>query len=158
MAPPHGRSSEGGPGLGVLLLGVALYSAALAFACRALDEDAIGLALRLQARLSFALFVVALVAPALSLTWGGSVLGWVACRREALLRAFAVAHLIHGGWVVAYFARTPATFVWNVVDVSGALTFPIVALLLLPLDRLPFARAALVRRSVTVYAWVQFIG
>jgi hypothetical protein len=141
-----------------LLLGVTLYSVALALACRSLDEVAIGVALRLQARLSFGLFVLALVAPALSALGANATLAWAARRREALFRAFAVSHLIHGLWVLVYFERTPATFVWNLVDVSGALTFPIIALLLLPLDRWLGARAALVRRSVVVYVWVQFIG
>lgn len=158
MARPDRRPVTGRADFGVLLAGVALYSAVLAFACRALDEAAIGLALRLQARLSFVLFVLPLVAPALSALGGGSVLAWMAHQRESLFRAFAVSHLIHGVWILVYFRRTSETFVWNIVDVSGAVTFPLIVLLLLPVDRLFGGRAVLVRRGVIAYAWVQFIG
>lgn len=158
MARPDRLLPADGAAAGVLFSGVALYSVVLAFACRALDEAAIGLALRLQARLSFTLFVLPLVAPALAALSGASALVWMARERQSLFRAFVVSHLIHGVWILLYFARTPATFEWNVYDVSGALTFPIIALLLLPLDRLLGARAVLVRRGVITYAWVQFIG
>lgn len=158
MAPIDRQPRPAGTGAAALLAGVALYSVALAFVCRALDEAAIRSALRLQARLSFALFVLPLAARALFALAGGAVLGWMARHRSSLFRAFVVSHLVHGVWVLLFFARTPATFIWGVVDVSGALTFPIIALLLLPLERLLGARAMLVRRGVIAYVWVQFTG
>jgi hypothetical protein len=158
MAARHDRLGEERRVSRGLFAAGALYSEGLAFACRSFDEEAIGLGLRLQARLSFALFVLALAAPGLQARTGWSVLAGPVRHRDTLFRGFAASHLVHGAWILAYFARTPAVFVWNVVDVSGALAFPLIALLLLPLDSLFGARARLVRRGVVVYAWLQFVG
>jgi hypothetical protein len=141
-----------------LLAAVSIYGAGLAFACRALDEGAIELALRSQGRVSFLLFVLSLTAPWLQRRGGWSWAAWLERNRDALLRAFALSHLIHGAWIVIYFVRTPATFSWDLVDISGALAFPLIALLLLPIARGPSARSARVRSAVSVYAWLQFIG
>jgi len=137
---------------------VLVYGAGLAFACRTLEEAAIGVALRFQARLSFLLFVLSLTAPWLHQLRGWSWAAWLDRHRQALLRGFASSHLIHGLWIVAFFAYTPATFSWNLVDISGVVAFPLIALLLLPVARGTDARSARLQRIIVAYAWLQFIG
>lgn len=147
----------------VLVHGVLLFAALLAVQCRTLDEESIRLALRAQARLSFWLFWLVLASPALARLLGGPVSTWLAQQRAALLQAFAVSHLCHGVWVALFFWLTPHRFELNLFDVSGVLTFPLLALLLALLALPSVAarwgrRAKLVERIAVVYCWVQFVG
>lgn len=146
----------------VLFHGVLLFAALLAVYCRALDETSIRFALRAQARVSFWLFWLALASPGLARLLGGPLSTWLARERAALLQAFAVSHLCHGVWVALFFWLTPHAFQFNLFDVSGVLTFPLLALLLVlavPSVRARLGkRAPLIERVVVVYAWIQFVG
>jgi hypothetical protein len=130
------------------LVVVLLYSAAVCVLGRELDRSSIELALRLQARLSFALYVAALITPALP--WRVD--------RSAMFRGFALSHLVHGVWIVLFFQLTDEVFSWSIPDLSGVLMFPMLAILLagesLPLGAL-WAR---IRHVIVAYAWVQFVG
>jgi len=158
MSVPAGDLAEPDRVERALLAAVSVYGASLAFVCRALDEAAIEFALRFQARLSFLFFVLALTASWLHRVRDWSWAAWLERNRDALLRSFALSHLIHGAWIVSFYVRTPATFSWNLVDVSGALAFPIIAFLFMPIARGSSARSVRVRTAVMVYAWLQFIG
>jgi hypothetical protein len=96
MSMPMRRLDESNHAERRLQTAVLVYGAGLAFACRALDEVAIGVALRFQARLSFALFVLSLSALWLHQLGGWSWAAWLERHRDALLRCFASSHLIHG--------------------------------------------------------------
>lgn len=145
-----------------LLHGVLLYAALVALACRALDETSIRLALRVQGRLSFLLFGLALSGPGLARLQGGPISHWLARQRLALLQAFAVSHLCHGVWILLFYWLTPHDFVFNLFDGSGMLTFPLLIVLLglaLPSVRPRFGRhATWLERAVVVYVWLQFFG
>lgn len=145
-----------------LLHGVLLYAALLALACRALDEPSIRLALRVQGRLSFLLFWLALSGPALARLRGGPLSLWLAQQRPTLLQAFAVSHLCHGVWVLLFYWLTPHDFVFNLFDASGMLTFPLLLALLgvtLPSVRPRFGRhVAWLEGGILVYVWLQFFG
>ena len=138
-------------------------AALIAIACRSLDVDSIDLALRLQARLSFLLFVAALVGPAWQALAPSRAASWLACERAQLFQSFAISHTVHGIWVLLYFRLTPAVFGWSPADVSGLLAFPCIALLgLLETSwGQQFVTAVVARRArlaLVAYAWVQFVG
>jgi len=148
--------------LAVLLTCVLAYSLVVVGLGRALDEASILLALRMQGRLSYALFIVALGALGAHALMRGAATTWLAFHRDALYVGCCVSHLIHGVWIVVYFASTNDRLGGNASDVSGAVAFPVVALLLCAktsAGRLVMARAhAWVERSCVGYLWLQFVG
>jgi len=144
-----------------LVFGVLGLSVPIAILGRELDQSAIELALRLQGRLSFVLYIAALVGPGVYTLVGSGAAAWLARQRAPLYLAFALSHLIHAGWIVLYFQHTSASFSWNVPDCSGVLAFPAIAVLLYAETRhgqrhLP-ARAR-VEAGIVAYVWVQFVG
>jgi hypothetical protein len=145
-----------------LLALVVLYSLAVAALPHVLDEPAIRLALRLQARLSFGLFVAALAGPGLERLLPSRASHTLARERSSLIVAFGLSHLIHGVWIVLFFLFTPHVFSWNLVDTSGLVAFPLIALLVFAElavgRRLLGAGVRYVERAVLAYAWVQFFG
>jgi hypothetical protein len=147
--------------MGLPLL-VALYSAGVALLCSPLDESAIGLGLRLQARLSFALYILALAGPGIHALVSSRWTAWLARRRSSLYQLFAFSHLIHAVWIVLYFERTPALFDWNLVNASGVAAFPLIGLLLFvhmpAVQRLYGHHWTRVERGIVAYVWLQFVG
>jgi hypothetical protein len=145
-----------------LLVAVLIYSLLVAAMPRVLDEPSIRLALRLQARLSFGLFVVALAAPGWHRLLPSRTSAVLTRGRSSLLLAFGVAHLIHGLWILLFFAFTPHAFSWNLPDTSGLVAF--VLILLLVCAELPAGQRRLgiavkfVEGSVLGYVWIQFAG
>jgi hypothetical protein len=145
------------------LLGlVLLYSLVVAALPHVLDEPSIRLALRLQARLSFVLFVAALAGPGVRRLWPSRFGDVLVRERSSLLVGFGVSHLIHGIWIAIFFAFTPHVFRWNLTDGSGAVAFAFIALLVfaeLPVGRRLFgARLVTLERVVLGYVWIQFTG
>lgn len=145
----------------VLVSAVVAYGMFVVWVERALDEPALEQALRLQARLSFALFLAAIAGRGLAWLLPSRPSEWLARQRSALVVGFACSHLIHAGWVVSYFWLTPANFVWNVYDVSGALAFVLVAVWLYAQTR--HGRRWLPARErldawIAGYLWLQFVG
>jgi hypothetical protein len=147
-----------------LTLGVALYSLTVAILGKQLDEAAIGLALRLQGRLSFSFYVLALAGPGLHALNAPAASRWLAQNRDALYRAFALSQLVHGIWIVLYYGRTSAIFPRDITTfsdigtLSGVPVFPIVALLVLPRGWRRGVHWARVELAVVAYVWVQFVG
>jgi len=142
-----------------LVFGVFSMSVLIAILGRALDQSAIELALRLQGRLSFVLYIAALIGPGVYALWGSSAAAWLARQRAPLYLAFALSHLIHAVWIVLYFQRTSASFSWNVPDCSGVLAFPAIAVLLYA--ETPHGQRqwrARVETLISAYVWVQFVG
>lgn len=145
-----------------LASGVLVYGALVALSCGAGSEETIRLALRLQARLSFVLFLAVLCGPAAYARFRDSASSWVARERSALSQAFALSHLVHGAWLWLFFARTPNRFELNLVDGSGALAFVLIAALFwLEMPQAHSAPArwhARLRYGIWAYVWLQFIG
>ncbi|HKO95247.1 MAG TPA: hypothetical protein VJU61_29025, partial [Polyangiaceae bacterium] len=144
-----------------LVFGVLGLSLLIAIAGRELDQRAIELALRLQGRLSFVLYIAALIGPGLRARMGSAAAAWLARRRSPLYLAFALSHLIHAVWIVLYFQCTSASFSWNIPDCSGVLAFPAVAVLLYaqtPHGQRHLPARARVEASIVAYVWVQFVG
>jgi hypothetical protein len=142
-----------------LVFGVLGMSVPIAILGRGLDQRAIELALRLQGRLSFVLYIAALVGPGVYALVGSNAAAWLARQRAPLYLAFALSHLIHAGWIVLYFQRTSASFSWNVPDCSGVLAFPALAVLLYA--ETPHGQRQLrarVETLISAYVWVQFVG
>ncbi len=160
---PMVASRAGGPAFRRRLFAlVLLYSLVVAALPRVLDETAIRLALRMQARLSFVLFIAALAGPGLRRFWPGRLSETLVRERSVLLLAFALSHFIHGIWIFVFFAFTPHAFTWNLPDTTGLIAFLLIALLVFA--ELPSGRRALgkyvqvVERCVLGYVWVQFAG
>jgi hypothetical protein len=144
-----------------LVLAVLGSSLMIASAGRALDPPAIEHVLRLQGRLSFALFIAALVGPGWHALLGDRASAWLARQRAALYLAFALSHLIHGTWVLLFFQYTSATFSWNVPDSSGVLAFAAIAVLLYaetPHGQRHVPAHARVEALIAAYVWLQFVG
>jgi hypothetical protein len=145
----------------ILVFGVLALSIAIATAGRALDASAIELALRLQGRLSFVLYLAGLVGPGLHALSAARLTAWLSRQRSALYLAFALCHLIHGGWLVLYFQRAGASFSWNLPDTSGLLAFAAIALLLYaetPQGQRRLPLRARVEAIIVGYVWLQFVG
>jgi len=142
-----------------LVFSVLGMSVLIAILGRELDQRAIELALRLQGRLSFVLYIAALVGPGLYALVGSTAAAWVARQRAPFYLAFALSHLLHAVWIVLYFQRTSASFSWNVPDCSGVLAFPAIAVLLYA--ETPHGQRqwrARVETLISAYVWVQFVG
>ena len=144
-----------------LLLVVIACSIGVVLLGRAPDDESLRLALRAQARISFAFFSAALASVGLALLLPSPASAWLLRHRSSLYWAFSLSHLIHGGWILLWLWLTPNRLSWNVVDVSGGLAFPVVALLAYvqtqhAQGRLP-ARARIEAWSVG-YVWLQFVG
>jgi hypothetical protein len=142
-----------------LVLLVIACSLGVALLGRTLDDEALRLALRVQARLSFALFSVGLASAGLAALLPASTS--LLRHRGSLYLAFALSHLVHGGWILLWLRTTPNRLGWNLVDVSGGLAFPVIALLAYAQTEhgrrwLP-ARAR-IEACCVVYVWVQFVG
>jgi hypothetical protein len=137
---------------------VALYSLAVFALCRALDETAIALALRGQGRLSFTLFMLGLAGPGIQQLVRARFSAWLARQRAAFYGAFALSHLIHGAWVAAYYLTTSKVFAWDVPNVSGLVTFPLLLGLLPGSARVLAERWPRAQAAIVAYCWVQFVG
>lgn len=123
-------------------------------------RQALERALRLQARLSFALFVAALAGGGLARLLPTPASAWLARERRALVVAFAHSHLIHAVWVALYFWRMPARFSWSVSMVSGLLAFVLVGIWLYAQTQHGRWLAARERLDAWIagYVWLQFVG
>lgn len=145
-----------------LVAAVLVYAAATATLGRALDDTAIGLGLRLQARLSFVLFVAALGSRGLHAIFASRATAWLVRERSSLFLAFALSHLIHAMWIVLFYTLTPADFSWSATDISGVIAFPLIALLLVlqtaPGGRVFGSQRSRVETGIVAYVWVQFVG
>lgn len=145
----------------LLASAVVAYAALVAWLSRALDGPALEQGLRLQARLSFVLFLAAIAGAGLARLMPLRASSWLARERSALVVAFAHSHLIHGGWVVLYLWLTPARFDWTIASGSGVLAFGLVWIWLVAQTRagrrwLP-AHARL-DTWIAGYLWLQFVG
>ena len=143
----------------VLVFGVLGISVLIALAGRALDRPALELALRLQGRLSFVLYIAALVGPGVHAWSGAPAAAWLARQRAPFYLAFALSHLLHAVWILLYLQRTSTIFVWDLPNLSGVLAFPAIALLLYA--ETPQGQRHLrarVESIISAYVWVQFVG
>jgi len=144
-----------------LVFGVLGLSLLVVLAGRELDQPGIELALRLQGRLSFVLYIAALIGPGVQARVDSAAAAWLARQRAPLYLAFALSHLIHAVWIVLYFQCTPASFGWNLSDFSGVLAFPAVAVLLYaetPHGQRHLPARARVETGIVAYVWIQFVG
>jgi hypothetical protein len=141
---------------------VLLYSLVVAALPRILDETSIRLALRMQARLSFVLFIAALAGPGLRRFWPGRFSETLVRERSTLLLAFALSHFVHGIWICIFYAFTPHAFSWNLAGTTGVIAYALIGLLVFA--ELPVGQRALGRhvpfiaRGVLGYLWIQFAG
>jgi len=74
------------------------------------DAEAIGLAIRVTARTSFALFTAAFTASALHALWPGRLTRWLRRNRRYLGVAFAASHAVHAAAITALAVLQPAAF------------------------------------------------
>lgn len=88
---------------------VASLAAAIAIAGGG-GAEALGLAIRLTARTSFALFLAAFTASATHRLWPGHFTRWQRRNRRYLGVAFAVSHVTHAAAIVALASLHPAAF------------------------------------------------
>jgi len=108
-AAPAARWLEGWPLTVALAAAIASLAAAIALAGRG-DADALGRAIRVTARTSFALFTLAFTASAAHRLWPGRFTRWQRRNRRYLGVAFAASHLTHGAAILALAVLEPAAF------------------------------------------------
>lgn len=88
---------------------IALLAATIAVAGGG-GAEALGLAIRVTARTSFALFLAAFTASAMHRLWPGRFARWQRRNRRYLGVAFAASHLIHAAAIIALASLHPAAF------------------------------------------------
>lgn len=165
---PHGHTTLSNFLNGWRLLGVvtaALALAALFILATVPGMDGVRLIIRITARSSFALFVMAFSASALVSLFPGTLTRWLRVNRRYLGLSFAVSHGIHGAAIVALAIADPDLFARltnTATTVSGSIAYGfIAAMALTSFDR----TAALIGRRAWVtlhaaggwYLWVSFM-
>jgi DMSO/TMAO reductase YedYZ heme-binding membrane subunit len=96
------------------------------------DTPGLRLVIRVTARTSLALFLVAFLASAVLARWPGALGRWLVGNRRAFGLAFAASHAIHLAAIVL-FARTDWTGFWALSStgaiVAGSIGYAVIALL-----------------------------
>ena len=127
---------------------------------------ALGLAIRVTARTSFALFLAAFTASATHRLWPGRFTRWQRRNRRYLGVAFAASHLIHAAAIAALASLHPAAFHERVASMSripGLVAYGLlVAMAVTSFDRTAAwigARAWKVLHTVgALYLWGAFVN
>lgn len=164
----YGRTALSNLLNGWRLLGVvatALTLATLFILATVSGMDGVRLIIRITARSSFTLFVLAFSASALVSLFPGTLTRWLRVNRRYLGLSFAVSHGIHGAAILALAIADPALFARltnTATIVSGGIAYGfIAAMALTSFDR----TAALIGRRAWVtlhaaggwYLWVSFM-
>lgn len=108
-AAPLARWLEGWSLTLALAAAIGSLAAAIVLAGRG-GPDAIGLAIQVTARTSFALFTAAFTASAAYRLWPGRFTRWQRRNRRYLGVAFAASHLVHAAAIIALAVLQPAAF------------------------------------------------
>jgi methionine sulfoxide reductase heme-binding subunit len=126
--------------------------------------DGIGAALRLTARTSFALFMLAFTAAALARLFPGGFTRWLRANRRILGLAFAASHAIHLCIIVAYWEHGVGAYVRMqpfVGFVANVLGYCVIAAMAItsfsPMNRVIGPRAwSLLHTIGGYYIWLSF--
>ena len=110
MAQAKGSSSLEGWGLlRTLVLAVTLWSLA-AWLVGGMGVEGVRSAIRATARSSLLLFLAAFTASSLHFLWPGDWTKWLRRNRRRIGLGFAWSHLLHAGFIIAFWRLDPQTF------------------------------------------------
>ncbi len=158
------RSSGDGVLIGLIAVGLAAMTAAIVYG-HAQDTDAVRFAIRMTARTSLGLFLVAFVAGPLQRLMPGTLTGWLVRHRRAFGLGFAVSHAIHLTMIGLLYSLDRALF-WTLTNpvtvATGVIAYGFIAMMALTsLDALHRAMGPKLWRGVHVlgawYIWVSFV-
>ena len=94
--------------------------------------EAVRMVIRLTARISLALFLLAFLASTFVRLWPGEASRWVLAHRRAMGLGFAWSHLIHAGALVILY-RTDAALFWTLTNpvsiTGGSVAYAFIAML-----------------------------
>lgn len=104
-----GSSFEGWGLLRTLVLAVTLWSLAF-WLIGGIDVDGVRSAIRATARSSLILFLAAFAASSLHTLWPNEWTKWLRRNRRQIGLGFAFSHLVHAGFIIAFWRLDPDTF------------------------------------------------
>jgi len=102
-------SLEGWGLLRTLILAVSLWSLAF-WLLGGMDVDGVRSAIRATARSSLLLFLAAFTASSLHFLWPSELTKWLRRNRRQIGLGFAWSHLVHAGFIIAFWRLDPDTF------------------------------------------------
>lgn len=128
-----GQSSDISPRrwcLALFIGGGVLLTSFAAFALATYPVDGMRMVIRLTARTSLILFVLAFTASSLNALWPSPVTGWLRTERRQFGVAFALSHFIHAAALIALWQIDPQVFdalTTPISFIAGGLGYVIIA-------------------------------